>query len=232
MDFPDLHGWNLNTLEARNLQQSLAGKINTSVKLGACATVAAADVSYNKFDPWLFAAVVVVDAKTFEVVEKVGVVGEASFPYVPGLLSFRELPAVIQAFRKLQTRPDVVLCDGQGIAHPLRMGIAAHLGLWLEIPTVGCAKSRLCGTYVQPGLNRGDWSPLMDAEETIGAVLRSRSRVKPLFVSPGHFCDLASAIRVVLENVDKYRLPIAARLAHQEVNALRRAAGSGEAALG
>ena len=151
----------------------------------AWATVAAADVSYNKHDPRLYAAVVVADARTFEVIERVGVVAEARFPYIPGLLSFREAPPVLEAFRRLKTRPDVVLCDGQGYAHPRRMGLACHLGLWLGFPTVGCAKSRLIGEYDEPGPTRGDRSPLVDDGETIGAVVRTRDRVKPVYVSAG-----------------------------------------------
>ena len=127
---------------------------------------------------------VVVAAETFEVVEKVGLEAPARFPYVPGLLSFREAPALLEAFGRLKARPDAVLCDGQGIAHPRRLGIASHLGLCLDLPTVGCAKSRLCGKYDEPGPDRGDRSPLVDKGEVIGAVLRTRAGVAPLFVSP------------------------------------------------
>jgi deoxyribonuclease V len=189
--------------------------------LGEYRTVAAADVSYNKFDPRLFAVAVVVDAKTLDVIEQVGVEVPARFPYIPGLLSFREAPAVLEAFRRLSTRPDVVICDGQGYAHPRRMGLACHLGLWLGVPTIGCAKSRLVGEYTEPGAKRGSRSPLVDDGETIGLVLRTRDRVKPLFVSPGHRCDMESAARVVLECAPRYRLPVPSRLAHQAVNALR-----------
>jgi deoxyribonuclease V len=217
-----LHSWELNTAEARELQQRLAASVVASRPLGAIKTLAGADVSYNKYDRWLYAAVVVLRWDTWEVIERVGVVAEASFPYVPGLLSFREAPAVIEAFARLTVRPDVLVCDGQGIAHPRRLGLAAHLGLWLNIPTIGCAKSWFHGDYEQPGLNRGDWSPLTDAGETIGAVLRTRARVKPLFVSPGHLCDLAGAIKVVLAACPTYRQPITSRLAHHYVNDLRR----------
>ena len=145
-----------------------------------------------------------------------------TFPYVPGLLSFREAPALLDVFAAIRTKFDVVLCDGQGIAHPRRLGIAAHLGLWLDRPTIGCAKSRLFGDYDEPGPNRGDWSPLLDRGETIGAVVRTRARVKPLFVSPGHQCDLASSMRVVLATSPRLRLPVPARLVHLEVNDVRR----------
>jgi deoxyribonuclease V len=165
--------------------------------------------------------VVVLRAGTFEVLDRSGVLAEARFPYVPGLLTFREAPAVIEAFAKLNVKPDVLICDGQGIAHPRRMGLAAHLGLWLGIPTIGCAKSWFFGEFAEPGPERGDWSPLTDEGETIGAVLRTRSRVKPVFVSSGHLCNLKSAIETVLAAAPSYRQPTTTRLAHQYVNELR-----------
>jgi deoxyribonuclease V len=228
MHIEPLHSWDLDPKEARALQESLAGRVDVSSPLGAWETVAAADVSYNKFSPWLYAAVVVARAWPFEVIERVGVVAEAKFPYVPGLLSFREAPAVLEAFAKIRTRPDVVMCDGQGYAHPRRMGLACHLGLWLDVPTVGCAKSLLCGSYDEPGPNRGDRSPLIDRGEVVGSVVRTRSRVSPLYVSPGHRCDIEGAVSVVLETSAKYRLPMPARLAHEYVNDIRRAADAGD----
>jgi deoxyribonuclease V len=189
-------------------------------------TVAGADVSYEIRGKWLYAAVVVVRTETWEVIDRSGVVALATFPYVPGLLSFREAPAVIEAFTKLTVRPDVLICDGQGIAHPRRLGLASHLGLWLGLPTIGCAKSWFCGEYQEPGPQRGDWSPLTDGGETIGAVVRSRTGVKPLFVSTGHLCDLSSAIAAVLATASKYRQPITTRVAHQYVNELRRQGGN------
>ena len=155
------------------------------------------------------------------------VTSEAAFPYVPGYLTFREAPAVEAAFSRLARRPDLLLVDGHGWAHPRRFGIACHLGLWLDLPTVGCAKSRLCGTYAEPGPERGARSPLVDRGEVVGAVVRTRPRVKPLFVSPGHRCDLEGAVALVLATSAKYRLPIPARLAHAYVNDIRRAANAG-----
>ncbi|HKI19539.1 MAG TPA: deoxyribonuclease V [Isosphaeraceae bacterium] len=217
-----LHSWDLTTAEARDLQLRLAAAVDARRPLPRYTTVAGADVSYDLRGKWLHAAVVVLRAETFEVIDRSGVVAEAKFPYVPGLLSFREAPAVIEAFEQLKVRPDILMCDGQGIAHPRRMGLASHLGLSLEIPTIGCAKSWLCGDYEMPGLTRGEWTPLTDGGETIGAVLRTRTGVKPLFISPGHLCDLASAIAVVLATAPQYRVPITTRLAHQYVNELRR----------
>ena len=149
-----------------------------------------------------------------------------TFPYVPGLLSFRECPPVLKAFEQLNTRPDVVLCDGQGRAHPRRIGYACHLGLWLDLPTIGCAKSILVGEHGKLGLKRGDRAPLIDRDEIVGAALRTRARVKPLYISVGHRCDLESAIAVVLSTIRLFRLPIPARMAHAYVNDLRRSSGA------
>jgi deoxyribonuclease V len=220
---PPDNPWDLTPAEARTLQGELARQVDTASPLPPWKTLAAADVSFDRGSDVLFAAVVVVLAESFEPVEKVGLVSPAKFPYVPGLLSFREAPALLEAFDRLRARPDVLLCDGQGIAHPRRLGIASHLGLRLDLPTVGCAKSRLCGRYDEPGPSRGDRSPLVDKDEVIGAVLRTRARVAPLFVSPGHRCDLESAVALVLATTRKYRLPIPSRLAHDYVNEVRRA---------
>ncbi len=137
-----------------------------------------------------------------------------AFPYIPGLLAYREIPVVLDALRGLDTLPDALMCDGQGIAHPRRVGIAAYLGIILDHPTVGCAKSRLCGTHDVVPVERGAWQPLEDKGETIGAVLRTRRGVKPVYVSPGHRTDLATAIQLALTCAPRYRLPEPIRLAH------------------
>jgi deoxyribonuclease V len=229
---PMLHSWDLDPTQARDLQKELAARVDTSRPLPPPRTVAGADVSFDLGGRWLFAAVVVTRAGTEEVLERSGVVAEARFPYVPGLLSFREAQGIIQAYEALETRPDVILVDGQGIAHPRRMGEASHLGLWLGVPTIGCAKSWLFGEYEEPGPDRGSWTPMTDKGDTLGAVVRSRSKVKPLFVSPGHLCDLESSIEIVLEASPKYRLPITTRLAHGYVNDLRRQHAGGGSASG
>ncbi len=219
---PVLHSWDLDTHQACELQVDLARRIDLTRALGDVRTVGGADVSYDLGGKWLYGAVVVTRAGTEEVLERSGVVTEARFPDVPGLFSLREAPVLIKAYEALGTAPDVLLVDGQGIAHPRGIGLACHLGLWLGIPTIGCAKSRLFGEHEEPGPLRGDWTPLTFEGRTIGAVLRTRDRIKPLYVSAGHLCDLAGAIRVVLDNAPTYRLPIPARLAHQYVNDLRR----------
>jgi deoxyribonuclease V len=222
------HGWDMDAARARALQSELAGQLDTTRPLPPWRTIAGADVSFDRGGEELYAAVVVLDAETSRVIERVGVSGPAAFPYIPGLLSFREAPALIEAFARLRTTPDVVMCDGQGTAHPRRLGIASHLGLWLEIPTIGCAKSRLCGRYREPGPDRGDRSPLIDRGETIGSVVRSKPRTNPLFVSPGHLCDLESAVRVVLDTSGRYRIPTPTRLAHAYVNEVRKAVNAGQ----
>lgn len=222
------HRWDLEPSEAVRLQRELAEEVDVSVRLGDWKTLAAADVSFDRGGENLFAAVVVVEAGTFELLERVGVAAPARFPYVPGLLSFREAPALLEAFGRLKSSFDVVLCDGQGIAHPRRLGIASHLGLWLEKPTVGCAKSLLCGEYDEPGPDRGNRSPLVHKGDVIGSVLRTRSRVSPVFVSPGHLCDMDGAVGLVLATTTRYRLPIPTRMAHDYVNEVRRAANEGQ----
>jgi deoxyribonuclease V len=220
---PIPHPWDLRASEARAIQAELASRVDTETPLAKWDVIAAADVSMSKYDKDLAAAVVVVRADTLEVIERAGVVRPITFPYVPGLLSFREAPALLEVFAtRIKTPFDVVLCDGQGIAHPRRLGIASHIGLWLDRPTIGCAKSRLYGEFVEPGPKRGDRTGLFDHGEKIGEVVRTRDRIAPLFVSPGHKCDIESATAVVLATSGKYRLPGPARLAHEFVNEVRR----------
>jgi deoxyribonuclease V len=152
-----LHSWDLSTAQARDLQRDLAARVNSTRPLSAIETIAGADVSYELRGKWLYAVVVVLRMGTWEVIERSGIIAEAQFPYVPGLLSFREAPAVIEAYTKLSVRPDASICDDQGIARPRRLGMASHLGMWLGIPTIGCAKSWLFGEYQEPGPDRGDW---------------------------------------------------------------------------
>jgi deoxyribonuclease V len=222
MDFPELHPWNLSPRQAVALQRELAGRVEGRDRLAArVRLVAGVDVSSARCGAAVHAAVVVYDLDHSALVASAAASLETAFPYVPGLLSFRELPVVLEACRQLTIVPDVVLVDGQGIAHPRRLGIASHLGLWLDLPTIGCAKSRLCGEHDDPGALRGAWSRLMDGAEEIGRVLRTRDRVRPLFVSPGHRVGLERAVQIVLACGRGYRLPEPTRLAHGESNRLR-----------
>jgi deoxyribonuclease V len=224
MDIRTLHRWDLSEREAVALQRELAGRIDTSTPLTAWELIAGADVSFNRDDPTIYASVVVIRRSDCQVVEVQDAIGESEFPYVPGLLSFREAPTLLKAFAKLQTPPDVVVCDGQGIAHPRRLGIAAHVGLWLDRPTLGCAKSRLYGLYDPPGPEPGSQTPLYarTGDEVIGTVLRTKLRSNPVFISPGHRIDLASSVAVVQSVLRRYRLPETTRLAHEQVNTVRR----------
>jgi len=218
-----LHPWTLAYHEAVAVQERLAGRVVQGPPLTEARTLAAADVSGGRRGEWIAAAVVLVDATTLDVLEIRRAGMRAPWPYVPGCLSFREIPVVLKAFERLRRRPDLVLCDGQGRAHPRRLGLASHLGLALEVPTIGCAKSRLVGEVRgHLGRERGSRVPLMDGDERLGTVLRTRTDVKPLYVSVGHRIDLASAEHWVLATATRYRLPEPSRLAHHVVTATKK----------
>lgn len=209
------HRWDVSTTEAKALQEGLRDEVVRSGSVPDLKKVAGIDVSVNRWTRTGRAAVVVLDYPAMTVAEVSAVSGDITFPYVPGLLTFREAPLVLAAWEKLATAPDAVLVDGQGIAHPRRIGLAAHLGLYLGVPTVGCAKSRLIGEHEEPGIEAGSRADLMDNGEVIGQVVRTRTGVKPLYVSIGHLIDLPSAVRLVLDCCRGYRLPEPTRLAHQ-----------------
>ncbi len=220
--FAQLHDWSLTPREAVELQKRLRERVRVTPLRKKVETVAGADISFNKFDPTVYAAVVVLRLPTLEVVEEVGVVSETKFPYLSGLLSFRETPSVLEAWARLKTEPDAVMFDGQGLAHPRRVGIASHVGLLIDRPTLGCAKSVLVGKFEEPAPERGSWTPMIDKGETIGAALRTKTRVQPIYVSPGHLIDLEGAVDLTLRSDGGYRQPEPTRRAHLLVNALRR----------
>jgi len=225
MDFAPLHDWSMDFRQAVALQRRLAARLDLSSPLPApLRTVAGVDVSYEKHGELFFAAVVVLSFPALTPVEEAFAVARVRFPYIPGLLSFRELPVLLDALRALRTVPDAVLVDGQGIAHPRRFGLASHLGLWLGLPTVGCAKSRLCGEHPEPGRRRGDRVPLTLEGGVVGTVLTTRDGVKPLYVSPGHRIGVAAAAELALACTGRYRMPEPTRLAHLLTNRLRREA--------
>jgi deoxyribonuclease V len=224
MHIPHLHDWPTTPTEAVELQRRLAGQVVVDTPLAGCELIAGADISYNKYSSTVYAGVVVLRAADLTLVERKGVVAESPFPYVPGLLSFREAPVVLKAFTLLTARPDAVMCDGQGLAHPRRFGLACHLGLWLDLPCFGCAKSRLVGTFEPPGEEAGAASPLTYRGEVVGSVVRTKKRTNPVFVSPGHRIDRESAVRLTMAACRGYRIPEPTRQAHLFVNELRRGA--------
>ena len=217
MKIASLHRWPSTPKAAIELQRKLAPRVRLQPVPGDVRCFAGADVAFSRDGKQVIAGVVLWDARKEAVVEQRTARVPCTLPYIPGLLSFRELPGVLAAFRNLKTQPDVVLCDAQGLAHPRRLGLACHLGLWLNLPTVGCAKSRLCGEFVDPPAEKGEASPLTLGGEQVGTVLRTRARVKPLFVSPGHLCDHAAACRLTLAATTRYRLPEPTRHAHRLV---------------
>lgn len=216
-----LHRWPSTPKAAIALQKRLAPQVRLARLESAVRLFGGADVAFSRDGTEVIAGVVVWDRKTHSVVEQCLARAPCRFPYVPGLLSFRELPGVLTAIRKLKRVPDVLLCDAQGLAHPRRLGLACHLGLWLKLATVGCAKSRLCGDYDEPATAKGSHTKLWHNGEHVGWVLRTRGNVKPLFVSPGHLCDHSTAVRLTLAATMRYRLPEPTRLAHQLVTGER-----------
>lgn len=215
MILPSLHRWDLPPKEAIALQKELAARVVTDrpLDLDAVKLVAGVDVSVK--DGFSQAAVVVLRMTDFAIVETVTARQPTAYPYIPGLLSFREGPVLVEAFEKLELEPDLFLFDGIGIAHPRRIGIACHMGLWLNKPSIGCGKSRLCGRHALPAPDKGGSVPLVDRGETIGAVLTTRAGCKPLFISPGHLCDLQGAVAATMLCTTCYRLPEPTRLAHK-----------------
>ena len=216
-----LHRWDISPKEAVELQNTLAGKVVAAPLAGEIRTVAGTDCAFLEGGKRILAAAVLCDAKSMEIVASVEEIQPCRFPYVPGLLSFREAPAVIAAVRKLPQRPDLLMCDGQGLAHPRGLGLASHVGLWLNIPTIGVAKSRLCGEHRQVGLHRGCRVQLRLKGKTIGSVVRTRTGVKPLYVSLGHRVTLADAVRWTLKCGRGVRLPDPTRQAHFCVTVLK-----------
>ncbi len=210
-----LHDWDICTREARNLQRELAASVVKSRCLSRPPRyVAGIDVAVDRVRGVGRAAVVVVSFPQLKPIETRVVEGQLNWPYVPGFLSFREAPLALKACSLIEKVPDLVIVDGHGTAHPRRLGLASHIGLFLDIPTIGCAKSLLCGTHNEPGMERGATAEIIDAGEVVGVALRTRDRVKPVFVSIGHRCGFADAVASVLHCCDRYRLPEPTRLAH------------------
>jgi deoxyribonuclease V len=209
-----LHSWQVSYAEALDTQLRLAAQVSRQSEVSAPRFVAGVDISVGKAQGVATGAVVVLNYPELRLVETQLVQGKLNFPYIPGLLSFRESPLILDACQRLTITPDLILVDGQGIAHPRRMGLASHLGLFLDTPTIGCAKSRLCGSHEMPGEQPGSYAEVIDNGETIGAALRTKPGVNPIYVSIGHKVDLNTALHWVMSCCLGYRLPEPTRLAH------------------
>lgn len=215
--------WNITPTEAIKLQKELATQVTLTHLTKPVTTIGGADVSLQRFGTELFAGIIVLAYPSLEVVDRAVAKVDVQFPYIPGLLSFREIPGLLRCFEKLKIKPDVLVVDGQGIAHPRRFGIAAHLGILLDIPTIGCAKSRLYGSYKEPR-TVGEISKITDPKTNIeiGAAMKSKVRSNPLIVSPGHRITINESVDIIYECLRGYRLPEPTRLAHELVNKFRK----------
>ncbi|MFC2010324.1 deoxyribonuclease V [Chloroflexota bacterium] len=215
MKVKSLHSWQLSTSQAVEIQHKLASQVSRNSEPFAPQFIAGVDISISRGQEIATGAVVVLSYPALKVVETRVARGKINFPYIPGLLSFREAPLTLAACEQLDIAPDLIMVDGQGVAHPRRLGLASHLGLFLDTPTIGCAKSLLCGNHETPGAEPGSYAEIIDRVETIGATLRTKPGVKPVYVSIGHRVDLDTAICWVMNCCRGYRLPEPTRLAHQ-----------------
>lgn len=218
------HNWNVTPTEAVAIQRELKESVSIEAFSQNIHTIAGVDVSLNMFEKDIYAGIIILSYPDMTPIKQVTVKSRTDFPYIPGLLSFREIPALLECFAKLDEMPDVVMVDGQGIAHPRRLGIAAHLGVLLGIPTIGCGKSRLYGTYDVPTIV-GEANDILDPKtgEVIGKALKSKARSNPLIISPGHRMSVEDALRITRDCLRGYRLPEPTRRAHLLVNESRRA---------
>jgi len=215
MKLNKLHNWQLTTVHAKEIQYQIASRVSRKNEVTNPRFIAGLDISVTKEQAKATATAVVLNFPKLEVAEVKTVQDKLNFPYIPGYLSFREAPLTLKVCEQLDITPDLVIVDGHGIAHPRRLGLASHLGLFLEIPTIGCGKSLLCGDFTEPGNEPGSYTDVLENGETIGVALRTKSRVKPVFVSIGHKIDLNTAIKWIMNCCRGYRLPEPTRLAHQ-----------------
>ncbi len=221
---PPASRWEMTVAQAREIQQALRSRLLTEPPAGFSPRfVAGADVSMERFKHYGYAAIVVIDLQTMRTVDEAAAAAELRFPYVPGYLSFRELPPLQTCWNALRVRPDLVIFDGHGYAHPRRFGLACHGGVLWDVPSIGCAKNPFIGTHGPLGNERGATDPIVNEEETVVMAVRTRTGTRPLYVSAGHRMDLPTAVEMVLRLTPKYRQPETTRLAHGRVNELRRA---------
>ena len=208
--------------EALKIQKDLIGKIKLQPLTKKIKYIAGTDIAYNKTSDTIYSGIVVLDFETMEIVAQSTVIDKVAFPYIPGLLSFREIPSLMKAFNQLKIKPDVIITDGHGIAHPRKIGIACHLGIKTNTPTIGCGKRILIGHYDNLKEKKGSSSPLIKDSETIGYAFRGGDGLKPVFISPGHLCDLESSLNILSKCAIGFRIPEPTRQADMMVNALRR----------
>jgi deoxyribonuclease V len=209
-----LHSWKVSLQKAIQIQEHLKDRIILKKTFSQAKTIGAGDVAYSKNKDQLFGAVVVLSFPEMRVLDIATAFGNIPFPYIPGLLGFREGPILIKTFQKLKIRPDVMIFEGQGIAHPRGFGLASHIGLWLDMPSIGCAKSALLAEFTSPEPLKGSFELIRRGSQEVCAVLRTKDKVKPLFVSPGHRIDLPTSIRIILECCQGFRIPEPLRRAH------------------
>jgi len=210
-----LHSWNVSVEEAIQIQEALRDRIILEKTFSEVRTIGGTDAAYSKNGKLLFAAIVVFSFPKMEIIDTTAAGGKIRFPYIPGLLSFREGPILAKTFQRLRLKPDVMIYDGQGIAHPRGMGLASHMGLWLDLPSIGCAKTPLLKEYISPGPLKGSYEWIYREKEKVGVVLRTRDNIKPLFISPGHRIDLSTSHQLTLESCRGFRFPEPIRKAHQ-----------------
>ena len=208
------HPWNVSISQARVIQKTLSRKIIIEPLGKSVHTILGIDTAFDNTNNMCFTAAVLLSFPTLKKLEEKYVADKIVFPYIPGFLTFREGPSILKVLGLIKRKPDLLMFDGQGIAHPVKMGIAAHIGVLFNIPSIGCAKSRLFGTYSEVGKKRGDFSYLKDnIGKTIGVVLRTKDNTRPLFVSPGHLLDVKTSMEIILTSTAGYRLPEPTRLA-------------------
>ena len=210
-----LHSWNVSVEEAIQIQEALKNRIILKKTFSKVRTIGGGDVAYSKNGNLLFGAIVILSFPDMEILDMATADGQIPFPYIPTLLTFREGPILIKTFQRLKIKPDIMIFDGQGIAHPRGMGLASHMGLWLNLPSIGCAKTALLDEFISPGPSKGSYEWIRREGKKVGAVLRTKENVKPLFVSPGHRIDLLTSIQLLLESCWGFRIPEPLRKAHQ-----------------
>jgi len=221
MRIRNLHQWDIPPQEAMKIQSQLREELILENGFDKIDKIAGADISYSKGCNELYAAVLVFSYPSLAVIERAEAVATIDFPYIPGLLAFREGPPLLKAFEKIEQEPDLIIFDGQGIAHQRGLGIATHMGILLDKPTIGCAKSRLVGEYKKPDLEAGSNTPLVYKGRVIGAVVRTKDNIEPVFVSPGFKIDVKTSVDIVLSCCQKYKLPEPSRQAHILANRFR-----------